>query len=546
MFTQRKVAYLTLIICFVVGALTTTQVPAKENNKKAKKVKKALSYVKKGKYFEAETLCDEAIMIDPKWPNSYLIKGMAQVLTARYAYGENNFKKALELIPADYSDKRRAAFYQDIAATYNVAGFPEESIKYSTEAIRLDPTNANMYMVRGTAYRDTGIIDSAVSDLSKACELNPENKEWKTFLEYQKIVQGLRKPKGKPISGGNVTPNHSKNVEKVKTRNELLIEERATSIANQAVVKGKEGNNSEALILCNQAIKLCPRCEFPYLVRGLTNSEMGRFDLAIPDFKKAIDLFPLGGKHEQLSMFYVYFGRAMGASGKDEEAISVLSKAIELNSSNADAYKHRGVSYYLLGTKEDVSRAVEDFGKARELNPNDKEINDLMKGAVAKSLQNMSPEEKRAVAKDLVNKKYYDLFEKTRPRPFRCGAHKTSQPNLEFLEQNLDPLRYGLITYSLGSNTKMTIWAIPGGMEVQEVILPVSLSSELLNIAKRRGFRTNIKLDLPFIVWFVDALKTSPDPDLTSFALCYFTHLIRTSQFKTIQTFINGYLDSIS
>ena len=50
-----------------------------------------------------------------------------------------------------------------------------------------------------------------------------------------------------------------------------------------------------------------------------------------------------------------------------ERAIENYNKAIELDPNDADAYNNRGLAYYYL---EEYERAIEDYNKAIELNPN--------------------------------------------------------------------------------------------------------------------------------------------------------------------------------
>ena len=61
-------------------------------------------------------------------------------------------------------------------------------------------------------------------------------------------------------------------------------------------------------------------------------------------------------------------------SGQYERAIEDYNKAIELNPNFANAYKCHGDAYYLLEQYEraieDYNKAIEDYNKAIELNPN--------------------------------------------------------------------------------------------------------------------------------------------------------------------------------
>ena len=48
------------------------------------------------------------------------------------------------------------------------------AIRCFTEAIRLDPQNANAYIFRGLAYSDTGDQDKAIADCTEAFRIKPD------------------------------------------------------------------------------------------------------------------------------------------------------------------------------------------------------------------------------------------------------------------------------------------------------------------------------------------------------------------------------------
>lgn len=64
-------------------------------------------------------------------------------------------------------------------------------------------------------------------------------------------------------------------------------------------------------------------------------------------------------------------GFALVTSGKNQEAVGALTRAIELNPKNAKSYYKRGAVY---GRLEDYRRAIRDFDRAIELNPKLEEV----------------------------------------------------------------------------------------------------------------------------------------------------------------------------
>ena len=74
-------------------------------------------------------------------------------------------------------------------------------------------------------------------------------------------------------------------------------------------------------------------------------------------------------KESELGNAEAYYNRglAYGKKGKYDQAISDFTRALELNPGNARAYDRRGFAY---GKKGQYDQAISDFTKALEINPN--------------------------------------------------------------------------------------------------------------------------------------------------------------------------------
>lgn len=66
-------------------------------------------------------------------------------------------------------------YEQGVAA--NKKGNLDEAIRYYSRAIALKPDSADLYFVRGRAYKQNSQLDSAISDLTKAVALRPTHAE---------------------------------------------------------------------------------------------------------------------------------------------------------------------------------------------------------------------------------------------------------------------------------------------------------------------------------------------------------------------------------
>jgi tetratricopeptide (TPR) repeat protein/S1-C subfamily serine protease len=126
-------------------------------------------------------------------------------------------------------------------------------------------------------------------------------------------------------------------------------------------------NYKAALISLNTAIsqakednKKYDLDDFIYTMRGEMLGELKRYEEAINDFTKVIEINP--------QSVYAYYNRGLlyGKQEKSELAIANFTKAIEINPQFAQAYYTRGAGYIL---QRKIELGIADFTKAIEINP---------------------------------------------------------------------------------------------------------------------------------------------------------------------------------
>ncbi|MFC0435687.1 tetratricopeptide repeat protein [Kutzneria buriramensis] len=116
----------------------------------------------------------------------------------------------------------------------------------------------------------------------------------------------------------------------------------------------------EAIADFNKAVELNPKYQWAFAMRGETYRIMKRFDDAIADFNKAVELNPKYG------WAYGSRGQAYQATGRNDEAIADFTRAIECTPNYAWAFAMRGETYRLM---KRYNEALTDFDKAIEHDP---------------------------------------------------------------------------------------------------------------------------------------------------------------------------------
>jgi tetratricopeptide (TPR) repeat protein len=105
-----------------------------------------------------------------------------------------------------------------------------------------------------------------------------------------------------------------------------------------------------------KAIELDPNYLVAYYNRGVAYFDLGQYDVAIMDFTKAMEL-GLRGKGT-----YHIRGLAYAKQGKYDLAIADFGKALEVDPNDVATYNNRGIAYLLKGqyehTIKDLTRAI--------------------------------------------------------------------------------------------------------------------------------------------------------------------------------------------
>ena len=108
---------------------------------------------------------DTAIALLPRFPNSYIYRGLIWTFEREYDRAIDDFLRARLLSPKD------PLIFNNLAGAYEKKGDLDRAIESYDEAVRLHPGYAEAYYNRGLTYIFLGNNKKGIADLSKAGEL---------------------------------------------------------------------------------------------------------------------------------------------------------------------------------------------------------------------------------------------------------------------------------------------------------------------------------------------------------------------------------------
>lgn len=131
-----------------------------------------------------------------------------------------------------------------------------------------------------------------------------------------------------------------------------------TSLMSDSYELLKKKKYSDAKVLLNTIIEKDPVNAEAYMLRGNINSAQEKYEPALADFEKALEIKP-----EYLEAIY---GKALTLFFKDEikEASDLIDDALKSHPDYASLYYCRGL---IQNTREKYAKAIDDFNKAFDL-----------------------------------------------------------------------------------------------------------------------------------------------------------------------------------
>ncbi len=237
------------------------------------------------------------------------------------------------------------AHYDSGVAYYNKGQY-DEAISDFTKALEINPKFAEAHYYRGIAYAKKGQYEEAISDYNKALEINP-----RYALAYYGRGLVYNEYKGQY---DRAISDYSKALEINPRFNWAYV--------GRGIAYAKKGQDDEGISDFSKALEINPRDVWAYNNRGAAYNKKGQYDEAISDYNKALEINP------RYALAYHNRGIAYNNKGQYDQAISDYTKALEINPGDASTYYNRGIAYGDMGQYDE---AVSDYTKALEIDPGD-------------------------------------------------------------------------------------------------------------------------------------------------------------------------------
>lgn len=265
---------------------------------------------------------DSNLAIAPLLPNSQLAGEFQQAA-----------RKDIELL--DVNDYRRQAVEKLSNEDFQGA------LKDLNEVIRLEPTDAYAYFLRGTIRYILKDYQGTIEDYNQVLKLDPNNV----------LVYGFRGDLYSQLGEYQAAIEDYSQVIKLDPNNSSVY-------LNRGLIRDTIKDYQGAIEDYNQLLKLDPNNSMAYNNRCYTRARgLGDYQGAIADCNESIRLDPENA--------YAYASRCYTRAGLgDTKAIEDCDRALEINPEYAGGYEDRALARSIL---EDKSGAIADLKQAAKL-----------------------------------------------------------------------------------------------------------------------------------------------------------------------------------
>ena len=323
---------------------------------------------------------DAALKLDPFQVEAMYLKGLTLIYLGKKPEGMKLLDDAISLSPfyalplESRADKRRLDLQFD------------EAMSDISRALELEPDHFNSYLIRGRIFAETDRPQEAIRDFTRVVENDPKNGEayfergraLAASKEHARAVLDFTEALRWQSDWGRLTQYAGPYIERAKSLRALGKGDDALADLAQAIKVEPKAVNAFYEIFANQADKKNwpaaveamnsvillsePKRDFLYLDRAVAHTNMGNCSEALADYDRALAITP--GSASTLFAKVTCLGRL----ARFQEALDTMNTVINLDPSIPFAFSSRAYYQRVLGHLE---AAVADGDEASRRNPND-------------------------------------------------------------------------------------------------------------------------------------------------------------------------------
>jgi tetratricopeptide (TPR) repeat protein len=231
-------------------------------------------------------------------------------------------------------------------------------------ALQSDPKLAKVYVSRGLAKREKHDLDGAIADFNRALQLDPKNAN----AYYSRGNAKREKHELIAYGGVGVSPVGIGKVESGELDSVITDLDRALQLdpknvkayLNRGVAKDEKGDMEAAMQDYDRALMIDPKNPNGYNNRGNIKLSKGDLDGAMTDYNHALQLNP--------KYINAYYNRGITELLKREtdRAIADFNRALQFDPKDAITYLSRGNANFVA---RNWTGALRDYTRFCELSP---------------------------------------------------------------------------------------------------------------------------------------------------------------------------------
>ena len=335
-----------------------------------------INFYDAGKYDESLDFLNKEIIQNPKESQAYFYNSLIYAAKDELAKALAQVNLAIQFNQTN--DTLLCKYWQ---AKGNVYVKLKDTLKFENayeKAIKLAPSNVEVFIHRATNYFQFELYEKALIDLKKALEIDEVNSEalvlkarvYEKQKKYEEVIKqsdylislSVELPAAYILkSYANFYLNHFDEAIN-EAYNALLVDDKNMDMQDNFVIYSKK-NFTLGLAKISRLIKDSPLNHSFLAIRSQIFTAKKDYKNAIKDYNTIIEL----NSQSDLSKYYSQRGQVFEEMGMHQLAINDFTKSISYDTStSAYEFGYRGDANRLIGN---YSAAVKDFNQAIELAP---------------------------------------------------------------------------------------------------------------------------------------------------------------------------------